>query len=106
MINATPFEWAQYALISFLGGVAIAGLATFFIMRNIQERKRRRPTPIIQSMIHRYGDILYDERFTKMPDREFIKLLRDSGWVILWLIIEASIRLMKKTEKTEAEKKP
>lgn len=101
----SPLQILELVGLTALAFSLVGGTAVYFIMKNIHENKRRKPTPFIQSIIARYGDIMYDERFAKMPDREFIKLLKDSGWVMLWLVWEANIRLMKKVEKAE-EKKP
>ena len=111
MIKMYPNQWLTLAIGVFVVGCLIAAAVTFFVMRNLrereieQEKKNKKTTPFIESVINRYASVMFDERYTKLTDRELIKMLRDTIWISLWLAHEASLRLTKKVERAEAEKK-
>lgn len=104
MIKFTPFQLQILTIGSIMLGVILGVAATYFIMKNIADRKKRRPTPFIESILRRYTDLMYDERYAKISDRQLIQMLRDNAFVVLWLATEASARLMRKVEKTEEKK--
>lgn len=104
MIKVSPEQWATLSIMSFIAGCIIMGAIVYFVMKNIYERKRRKPTPFLESVLRRYSDMMYDERYAKITDRELIKMLRDTAFIALWLSTEASLRLTRKVAKEE--KKP
>lgn len=111
MIKMYPNQWLTIAVGMFVVGFIVAAAITFFVMRNLREREiniekqKKRSTPFIESVINRYASVMFDERYVKLTDRELIKMLRDTIWISLWLAHEASLRLTKKIERAETEKK-
>lgn len=77
-------------------GAGIVVLIAYFIGRNKKERK---PKPLLMTLLNRYGDMLYDGRFAELTNREFSNQLRDAAMILLWLVMEAVIRLNKKMPK-------
>lgn len=90
--------------LTFIAGILLTILVCWAIYDRMKKSKTKRTTPFIQSILSRYTDLMYDEKYSRVSDREFIKLLRDTALVMLWLVIEASIRLTKKVEKAEEKK--
>lgn len=99
MIKIPLVQWQIGILLGIVLGAFLGAMAVYFIAKNHYERKKRRPTPMLESFIRRFGDAVYDDRYTKMTDREFVNLLRSTATMSLLLYQEASVRLMRKVEK-------
>jgi hypothetical protein len=103
VINNDPGKIIAAILFALVIGGAFVGIAEYFIFDWLNKKNKKRITPFIQSILSRYTDLMYDEKYSRVSDREFIKLLRDTALVMLWLVIEASVRLTRRMEK-EAKK--